>query len=238
MNEKQVIHFEETCAICLLNTISNPSMLTPCYHVFCIQCITPWLERSMGASCPLCKQKPTGIIFDIESEDKFEKLDLTNYLIDNKMEEEENEDCTMFDLPFNNRDKRFEVYFTPLECVLDTKNVHKLYGKFSSSYFNKMKSFISDATRNWIARDLKVLLRLEDVDLLCDLVMGLLSKIDIVKEEDLFVCNLVEYFANEREARHFVRELGLFLQSGLSMESYDSRAKYQCLMPQGDIKET
>ena len=41
----------ENCSICM-DTLSNP-VLTTCHHVFCLQCIVPWFQRSH--TCPQCR---------------------------------------------------------------------------------------------------------------------------------------------------------------------------------------
>jgi SNF2 family DNA or RNA helicase len=41
----------DDCSICMA-TFSNP-VLTPCHHVFCIQCIVPWFQHSQ--TCPQCR---------------------------------------------------------------------------------------------------------------------------------------------------------------------------------------
>jgi hypothetical protein len=42
---------EEPCSICM-ESFSHP-ILTPCHHVFCLQCIVPWLDRQH--TCPQCR---------------------------------------------------------------------------------------------------------------------------------------------------------------------------------------
>ena len=42
---------KDTCSICM-DVFSTP-VLTPCHHVFCMQCIVPWFTQSQ--SCPQCR---------------------------------------------------------------------------------------------------------------------------------------------------------------------------------------
>lgn len=44
---------EETCTICT-EEHSNPVRLE-CGHIYCEECITAWCERTVGATCPLCR---------------------------------------------------------------------------------------------------------------------------------------------------------------------------------------
>jgi hypothetical protein len=41
----------EHCSICT-DTFTNPC-LTPCHHVYCLECLVPWLQRS--STCPQCR---------------------------------------------------------------------------------------------------------------------------------------------------------------------------------------
>ena len=42
---------DEQCSVCM-ESFSNP-ILTPCHHVFCLQCIVPWFEHQH--TCPQCR---------------------------------------------------------------------------------------------------------------------------------------------------------------------------------------
>jgi hypothetical protein len=47
----QSILTDEQCSVCM-ESFSNP-ILTPCHHVFCLQCIVPWFEHQH--TCPQCR---------------------------------------------------------------------------------------------------------------------------------------------------------------------------------------
>lgn len=47
------------CSICL-TSLTDPVTLYPCNHVYCLCCISPWLDRIR--SCPLCKQMTTSYV--------------------------------------------------------------------------------------------------------------------------------------------------------------------------------
>ena len=52
VNERfQSILSEEQCSVCM-EGFSNP-VLTPCHHVFCLQCLVPWFEHQH--TCPQCR---------------------------------------------------------------------------------------------------------------------------------------------------------------------------------------
>jgi hypothetical protein len=50
------------CPICLndIQNIDNAATLISCQHVFCFECIEPWLKSKNP--CPLCKSPHTGLI--------------------------------------------------------------------------------------------------------------------------------------------------------------------------------
>ena len=203
------MQFDERCAICLHDVIDDPAMLMPCYHCFCLGCINPWLERN--ATCPLCKRHPTHLIYNIESEEKFDKL----ALIDN----EESSIGTV--LPGD--DIRISVYHDHMECQVD-RAIHNV--KFSPQYLAKNEAFIEKRIRDWIERDLRVVLRVATVELIVDVVYGLLQQIDVVHDYLEFEEQMREYIPDEFLCRQFVRELALFVQSNLPMKAYDQRAQY------------
>lgn len=52
VNERfQSILADEHCSVCM-EAFSNP-VLTPCHHVFCLQCLVPWFEHQH--TCPQCR---------------------------------------------------------------------------------------------------------------------------------------------------------------------------------------
>ena len=292
-NDDVLLHFSETCVICLNDKIEEPCMLLPCYHSFCWTCIHAWLRQQ--SFCPLCKTRPTHLIHNIQSSDRYEKILLSHGTEDDTSrsqtasntdqrreidaEDEEgslDDDEDMYDdddsYEYNdssdeydyalaesyddntkikdhddtgnassnsggaNRsymDHRRQVYRQKLQCVVDVDRVHKLMKtqRFSVSYYKRMEPVIGPKIRDWINRELCVInddSMLPGInDTLCNLVVSLLSRIDIVTQSESFLAQLQSYFVNESDAQIFVRELSLFVQSDLSIKQYDHACQYK-----------
>ncbi|CAL8085377.1 unnamed protein product [Calicophoron daubneyi] len=62
---------EDDCVICLC-TKSNRSIVLPCMHTFCFDCIHRWL--CINPSCPLCKRVAQRIIHSILSDTEFTEV--------------------------------------------------------------------------------------------------------------------------------------------------------------------
>jgi hypothetical protein len=195
--------FKEQCAICL-ETQLIPAMLLPCYHSFCIECITLWLEHN--TNCPLCKRYVTDIIYDIKSENQYRILHLTNH---------NTQVSTVPDHEFRRR-----VYSTPLQCVFD-KKIH--FMKFSTQYFRERQEWYKKKMSPWIRRDLETILKTKQVDMMVEYVMSLLPNVELGRE---FVEKL-SVFLKEEDAKKFCDELYMFACSKLSMKAYDQQVQYR-----------
>lgn len=59
-----------SCPICLeaFDTISNASLLNPCWHIFCDECVTRLMKTS-GHKCPMCRTKIEGHTVAVNSLD-------------------------------------------------------------------------------------------------------------------------------------------------------------------------
>jgi hypothetical protein len=201
---KQVV-FREQCAICLEPEEKNPAMLLPCYHSFCVDCITCWLQRS--PKCPLCKSTATHIIYDVKSEKNYRMVKLTDSI--------ENNDSN-WEVPVH--ENRSKVYDMNLEIVVDRKiHVHK----FTTERFLKNKK-LARRMKDFIRRELETILRTFQVELIVEHIMSLLSHVDIMSLE---FCQNVKMFLKDK-AERFCREVYMFGCSNLSIEAYDEQVKY------------
>ncbi|VDP83546.1 unnamed protein product [Echinostoma caproni] len=62
---------EDDCVICLCEK-SNRSVVLPCMHTFCFDCIHRWL--TINPSCPLCKRLAQRVIHSVLSDTEFTEL--------------------------------------------------------------------------------------------------------------------------------------------------------------------
>ena len=59
----------DRCPICLVTPVNNPSLVSPCLHTFCFECIKTWAEiTARFPTCPLCKCAFDRVIHNIVSE--------------------------------------------------------------------------------------------------------------------------------------------------------------------------
>jgi hypothetical protein len=67
-----------TCAICLEDLDERSQALTsPCNHrQFHFDCLDTWISEQETPSCPLCREEPVAVIFDLRSEHSMKMLDL------------------------------------------------------------------------------------------------------------------------------------------------------------------
>ena len=77
------------CAICLenLESIYNQSMVSPCLHFFCSDCLDDWIKHACRTTtCPLCRSKCEEVVKFIQpttlSEERNSYPYLSDYLVD------------------------------------------------------------------------------------------------------------------------------------------------------------
>jgi len=76
------------CPICM-NPVTDRALTDTCLHEFCVKCIKEWTDTQHNM-CPVCRQKYTKIISNIESNEIFTEIDvkvLDNDLIERVAEE-------------------------------------------------------------------------------------------------------------------------------------------------------
>lgn len=64
MDSSQKSQCEESCAICLNDTITNRSVLG-CNHVFCFDCLVQWCRTKL--QCPVCRTAFTTFKYNFRS---------------------------------------------------------------------------------------------------------------------------------------------------------------------------
>ncbi|KII62300.1 E3 ubiquitin-protein ligase ICP0 [Thelohanellus kitauei] len=63
-----IVESTMVCPICM-STIADPSILSPCYHIFCLRCAVPWLQTK--PSCPVCRRIVKSIIYRIQDRETY-----------------------------------------------------------------------------------------------------------------------------------------------------------------------
>ena len=72
----------DQCAICLQN-MDSPTFILPCMHVFCLACVSAWINVKishetrtcpLNSTCPQCRALISGLVYDIIDEKTFETL--------------------------------------------------------------------------------------------------------------------------------------------------------------------
>ena len=74
----------------------------------------------------------------------------------------------------------------------------------------------------WIKRDLQAILDDEDVEILCNYIVGLLQTHHV--QSDAFLTPLSQFLHAKTD--HFVHELIAFANSPLNMDAYDAHVQY------------
>ena len=64
---------EGSCPVCLesYNTVSNASVLNPCWHIFCDKCVTTILKSSV-TKCPMCRAGIEGHVVALNTQEESE----------------------------------------------------------------------------------------------------------------------------------------------------------------------
>lgn len=193
------MEFQEKCPICLEDQIKNPSILHPCMHTFCSECINEWLGRSQ--QCPLCKQKILGLVHDIKSD-----TDYKMFKFDPNVS-----------IPYH--PYRVKIYDNGFEVLFD-KRIHNV--PFSLDFYVKNQKLYENRILKWIQRELETIFKSYSVEQTSVFINSLLSIYEIKDEE--FYENIKEYL--KENTRKFIQELYLFCKSNLNMDIYDKKVEY------------
>ncbi|KAI9471728.1 hypothetical protein BX667DRAFT_98723 [Coemansia mojavensis] len=197
---------EYLCPICL-QTVDEQAFTDPCYHQFCFLCIMQWIEHK--PSCPLCKRTVAAVIQPSQTADRIIKTPI-------------NQTCKA-KTPYGPSQhiradllgarKRESVYQHGLHRT--SPNTRRI----SNNPQLLKKEIATRRCREWISRDLQVILAYGDVAIIESLVVGLVRErgtLDI--EPDLGVLG--------NKARLFLDELEGFVNSTLDIRSYDIYSVY------------
>ncbi|ORX76673.1 hypothetical protein BCR32DRAFT_248566 [Anaeromyces robustus] len=195
-----------SCPICLEH-FSNKTMLNPCYHAFCYICINKWSKVSQN--CPLCKQPFDFAVYHIKDEFNFDKVYFGEKEILNKKKKNYNRTSS-------NKDEieyRREIYDKGLYAKQIDK--YKVLNENQTSKFNRIIP--------WIERDIKAILRMDDIDIVKDYIIGVIKKYDLDSEK---AGEEISLFLNNK-TNHFIHELKCFINSPFNIKTYDTQHQYE-----------
>jgi len=201
------------CPICLEH-FSNKTMLNPCYHAFCYICIKKW--SNVSQNCPLCKQSFDFAIYNIKDEYNFDKVYFSEKEILNKKKNYYRISSNEDDIEYrrNIYDKGFYAKQTEKYKVLNENQTYLNYLTKNKAKFNRIIP--------WIERDLKAILRMDDIDIVRDYIIGVLKKYDLDSEQ---AREEISLFLNNK-TNHFIHELKCFINSPFNIKTYDSQYQY------------
>ncbi|KAJ1976945.1 hypothetical protein H4R35_002487 [Dimargaris xerosporica] len=221
----------EWCAICLAAP-TDPAYIRGCYHKFCFACILQWCD--VDARCPLCKQPVRLLVHDIQG--SFHQT----YAVPEPQATTPTRNTPMTSLaaPAATRsrarrypswgqpqagdrgmDKRRAVYaFNLVPVRLAGQSAMRRSRQFSlAAHPNPTK------VRDWIARDLQVLLGSADITVVYEYILALLQPpVDLLSPA---LIDALSPFLHEH-TRHFCQELQAFASSALDIRSYDRYVAY------------
>lgn len=210
------------CPICLSSFVQE-SYLDTCFHKFCYNCIEHWSRvvsskrsrPSASVKCPLCKTENFSIISG------FDGTSFQRHYI--------NQD-------FGDRFTFSKVHKYRLQCYYSEPGI--LNDIFNASRFWKFRKYLQSNMwlQSWLKRELQALMQEEDVDIIVHHIHGVVDsffrrigqthlpkRTAEAKQEDfrIAVSDAAKSFLLARTDR-FVKELELFLASGLNIEAYDA----------------
>ncbi|KAL0486283.1 E3 ubiquitin-protein ligase [Acrasis kona] len=209
--------FDEPCVICLSSTLYRPSMVAPCFHSFCTGCISIWLERS--DKCPMCNQIAERIIYDIKDKNEYKQISIPSLKGGGRMASETLDN----EVNVPNHPSRTRVYSIPMRCSQDD-NIHRLKPNRITNESQEKR------LREFVIRDLETILRTYRVQILTELVMGMLKTKDFFTSDRESCIHTLKEYLNEK-TEHFVEEVELFSRSTLSLPGYDRNVRYLVSAP-------
>ncbi|KAL4578071.1 hypothetical protein LXL04_014186 [Taraxacum kok-saghyz] len=209
----------DPCPICL-SPIIQESYLDQCFHKFCYSCILQWTKvvaskhshREPFIKCPLCKTKSSSIIYGYDGSTFQQHL-----LYDNS-------ENSIF---FTKAHKyRLQCYYIELGNTVGNINVSRYWKSYKYLQQNQW-------LYNWLSREIQALIQEKDVDVIVHHILGVIdswrrnerrdSRISHeIKQEGFksMVADAAKPFLRGRTER-FVKEVEMFLASGLNIEAYD-----------------
>ncbi|KAJ1981657.1 hypothetical protein H4R34_001979 [Dimargaris verticillata] len=222
----------ERCAICLASP-TDPAYIRGCYHKFCFACILQWCD--VDARCPLCKQPVRLLIHDIQG--TFHQTyavpepQATAHAINahstslvtsaagrpRARRDPQWGQTLAWDRGFDKRRVVYAFNLVPVRLA-GQSTMHRSRQFSLAAHPNPTK------VRDWIARDLQVLLGSADITVVYEYTLALLQPpIDLLSPA---LIDALRPFLHEH-TQHFCQELQAFAGSALDIRSYDRYVAYR-----------
>ena len=169
---------ENTCPICLLK-FADRSLMFPCFHAFCFNCICTWFQSiapsansaSISRACPMCKQSVAYGIHRI--------VDTTTYSIhrfDNRNDNQES--GYHFDYE-QSKLRRMMVYRFSVWCKHIGSNFHSRYRPFPrlqrNGIDNQEHSLMDHRLKMWLAREVIAVSLVLDAGAIITYISGIMN---------------------------------------------------------------
>ncbi|KAI8322939.1 hypothetical protein GQ54DRAFT_259053 [Martensiomyces pterosporus] len=232
---------EYLCPICL-QKVADAGYVDPCYHQFCFACICQWIE--FRPQCPLCNGKVDTIVKQTSSGGVAKLVVVSGAAREPHRAQNasssrnsrrrcnasygRSQAITQADEELGMR-KRTAVYAHSLHRV-DTPPLAESSRRTRISQTpNALKREIgSERCREWIRRDLRVVLGVGDVEFFVSVVVSAVRDLGSLEMSD--VGEMVGSVLEDK-AGVFLRELAAFVDSPLSMAMYDRYVAYSTTQP-------
>lgn len=227
-----------TCPICL-EYYSNKTLLNPCYHAFCYECIKFWSKVSQN--CPLCKQTFNFAIYNIKDEYNFDKIYFGEDGSTNQKQKKQNVSSSrnrsnsIYSFPNSSSSSNTKPSDTK-EDIERRRNIYinGLYAKQMEKYkvLKENQTYLDYLSKNkvkfnriipWIERDLKAILPIDDIELIRDYIINIIKKNDLDSEK---ATTEISKFL-DKNTNHFIYELKGFINSPFNISTYDRLTQYE-----------
>lgn len=179
-------------------------MVHGCYHVFCRRCILAWCR--IVPACPLCKRAVTHLVCDIRSDRAFSKVPLAE-LVDGATH--------TFAGASGHRWRRHvhRMSLQPLAAAAD-----------SGCSVPLTLPAVQQRAREWLRRELQAVLWEEDVALVEEFLWQHIARGGLSSAQ---AAAAVDTVLGATSGAVLLRDLLVFLRSGLTMEAFDRAVRYE-----------
>ncbi|KAJ1720936.1 hypothetical protein LPJ53_004486 [Coemansia erecta] len=216
------------CPICL-QPVAERCYTDPCYHLYCFDCISQWTTQS--SRCPLCNTSAQWLVHYDPHTKEPTRLPISSSLSRPYVAPRPSPygrspvlASTSSNLGLR---KRHAVYAHNLHRIPALHTRRARISLTSSLFCREVRTA---RCRQWIRRDLQVLLGTEDVEFFEQIVLSAVLEVEEGEE-------MLQEVLGER-TRRFVEELRAFVDSGLEIDVYDRFVAYDTRGGSGLEEET
>lgn len=213
-HDARCVALGEQCAVCL-EPMALPALCGDCLHAFCLDCIRFWATRSR--SCPLCKRPFSYVLTHVMSAGAFNVVPIGD------------PDAGVATVPMPTLDvahiRRLHVHYTRARLLGAGDPPPAL------SAVEVARPHVRARLEAWVARELRAVLRTDDVVIVSALVLHELSRRGIDAADAALIDALGRHLAAAGDPAIFARDCAAFLCSGLSIAAFDAAARYESTLP-------